>query len=240
MDFALQLWSINTELEKDFYGTLEKVAQMGYIGVEFAGYGGKDATELKEKLDEYGLTAVGSHIPLDRLKNNLQEEIEYNLAIGNEHLICPWAKLESYADVIELADSLNDIACRLKKYGLKIAYHNHEHEFKKIGKEYILDLLIENTADVALEIDVFWVKYAGIDPVEYIKKCGKQALFIHLKQMCIDKKNVDFSDGIIDMVEIVKASKYAKYFIIEQERLAPVPLISAKNNIEWMERLKLC
>jgi len=234
MDFALQLWSINTKLEKDFYGTLEKVAKMGYTGVEFAGYGQKPAAELKKNLDKYGLIAVGSHISLDKLKNNLQDEIEYSLAIGNKYLVCPWAKLENRADIDELANILNHAANEAKKHGLKIAYHNHNHEFEKIDGQYILDTLIKNTTDVAFEIDIFWVKHAGLDPIEYIKKCGDRAPLIHLKQIDPNKKNVDFSEGIIDMLQIIKASKYAEHFIIEQERLAPTPLASAKNNINWM------
>jgi len=234
MDLALQLWSINTELEKDFYGTLKKVAEMGYKGVEFAGYGGNSAQELKVKLEEYGLISVGSHISLERIKDNLKNEIEYNLVIGSKYLTCPRANLKSYADVDNLTDILNNAATESKKYGLQIAYHNHNQEFEKIGEEYILDLLMRNTIDVVFEIDVFWVKYAGLNPVDYIQKCGKKASLIHLKQIDAAKKCVDFSNGIIDMLKVVEASKYAKYFIVEQDRFTLNPLASAKNNLAWM------
>ncbi|MCL2837709.1 MAG: sugar phosphate isomerase/epimerase [Oscillospiraceae bacterium] len=234
MDFALQLWSINEELEMDFYGTFEKVAKMGYAGVEFAGYGGKSAKELKSKLDEYGLSVAGSHVPLDRLKNSLQEEIEYNLEIGNKFLVCPRAEFSRRDDVYELIDILNNAASEAKKHGLILAYHNHAREFEKIDGEYILDLLIKHVPDLALEIDVFWVKYAGLDPVKYIKQCGDRASLVHLKQINGDKKNVDFSDGVIDMFEIISASKYAKHFIVEQEKATSAPMLSAKRNLEWM------
>jgi len=236
MNFALQLWSINEELEKDFYGTLDKVAKMGYSDVEFAGYGGRSAPELKKELDKLGLNAVSSHIPLDRLKNNLQDEIEYNLTIGSKYLVCPLAKSESLSDVDRLTDILNNAASEAKKYGLKVAYHNHGHEFKKIDDEYILDLIIKNTTGISLEIDVFWLKHAGLDPIEYIKKCGERATLIHLKQIDINNRNVDFSNGIIDMREIINTSRYAEHFIIEQERLSPTPLLSAMNNLEFMLR----
>jgi len=75
---------------------------------------------------------------------------------------------------------------------------------------------------------------SGLDPAEYIKKCGNRATLIHLKQIDANNRNVDFSDGIIDMLEIINASKCAEHFIIEQGRLSPTPLLSAERNLEWM------
>ena len=82
MGIGLQLYTLRDETAVDFAGTLRKVAELGYEGVEFAGYGGLSAAEMQELLQETGLQAVGSHVGLDRLREDLQGEIDYLKAIS--------------------------------------------------------------------------------------------------------------------------------------------------------------
>ena len=64
---ALQLYSVREDCERDLSGTLAAVAKMGYEGVEFAGYYGRSARELRAMVDDLGLAVVGTHIGLDTL-----------------------------------------------------------------------------------------------------------------------------------------------------------------------------
>ena len=129
---GLQLWSVKDEMEKDFKGTLKKVAEIGYDGVEFAGYGGLSSVELKALLESLKLKACGSHVSLTELTDNIDAVILYSLEIGNKYIICPYAEVNSKEDVLELAAKLNVIGQKCKDSGLIFGYHNHAHEFKEI------------------------------------------------------------------------------------------------------------
>ena len=85
---AVQLYTLHAECEKDFYGTLERVAGLGFNGVELAGYWGKEAEDLKATLDRLGLKAVSSHVPLERMEENLEAELEYLKAINCNNIVC--------------------------------------------------------------------------------------------------------------------------------------------------------
>ena len=224
LPIGLQLWSIKEELEKDFKGTLKKVAEMGYDGVEFAGYGGLSSTELKTLLVDLGLKACGSHVSITELTENIDAVIEYSLEIGNKYIICPYAEFNSKQDVLDLAAKLNVIGEKCKAKGLICGYHNHSHEFKKFEGEYILDLLYKETdAELVIaEIDTYWVEYAGVNVVDYIKKHAGRCQLIHIKDMEKTGDNIqstEVGNGIMNFSPIIfEAEKQgATWLIVEQE-----------------------
>lgn len=90
LKLGLQLYTVREEMEKDFEGTLKKVAELGYQGVEFHTFFGRSSAEVKKLLDENGLVAIGTHTPYDRMQNALDEEIAYNKEIGSSSLIVPY------------------------------------------------------------------------------------------------------------------------------------------------------
>lgn len=238
MEVSLQLYSINEETKKDFREAVKKVSQIGYKGVEFAGYGGLTAEEMKEFLEENHLYSVGCHCGLPVFENSFEEELEYNYAIGSRYMILPWAKLDTMEEVEHLVQVLNEASFEAEKKGIKVGYHNHDHEFNKIDGSYIMDLIAEKTNDnVILELDVFWVAYAGIDPLEYIEKWGKKVELIHIKQIDEKKANVDVQDGIIDMGKVKDVSRYAKYFVVEHEEFDKPVWDSIRNDFETLDKI---
>lgn len=221
---AVQLWSLQEKTAEDFRGTLKRVSEMGYDGVEFAGFGGIEAAEMKKLLDEYGLEASGAHIRLDELENNLDEIAEYNKTIGNKYIVCPMVWIESEADCVNFHKRMCVVAERLKEYGIVMGYHNHEREFKKYNGVYANDIIIGDDGKLIYEIDVYWTTYAGIDTVEYIKKAGKRCPLVHLKdmQICDDgsKKDTTFGDGVVEHKKVLSAaleSCCSEWLIIEWE-----------------------
>ena len=95
MEYGLQLFSVRDVTERDMEGALRQVAEMGYRSVEFAGFFGHSAQEIKGWLDKYGLTASGTHTGMSELTGDkLQETIAYHQAIGCRNLIVPY---ESFA-----------------------------------------------------------------------------------------------------------------------------------------------
>jgi sugar phosphate isomerase/epimerase len=238
MEISLQLYSIHEETTRNFTGSVNRVGEIGFNGVEFAGYGGLTAGEQKMLLKESGLYSVGTHCGLTVFEESFEAELEYSKAIGSKYIICPYAKLDTLEEIEHLAGVLNEAAERAAKEGIKVGYHNHAHEFVQIGGRYALDLLAEKTNDnVVLELDVFWVAYAGVDPVEYIKKWGRRVELIHMKQINAKKENVDMGDGILDMTEIKEAAQFASYFVLEHEEYDKPVWDAIKNDYEVLSRI---
>ncbi|MCG8500758.1 MAG: sugar phosphate isomerase/epimerase [Firmicutes bacterium] len=240
---ALQLYTLREETEKDFIGTLEKVAAIGYQGVEFAGYGGLSASELKACLDRLGLKAAGSHVSMDQLTSNLDEVIAFNKAIGNAYIICPWAEFETKEDYINTAKKFNEIGQRCNENGLIFCYHNHDHEFDVVDGNYGLDILYGESAEnlVKAEIDTYWVQYAGVDPVGYIKQYRGRCPLIHLKDMEAGEKKdyAEIGNGVMDIKAIVDAAKEngAKWLVVEQDECKRQPLESVTISFENLKKM---
>ena len=241
-EVGLQLYSLREETEKDFCATVEKVAKMGYTGVEFAGYGGLKPAALAQLLKDNGLAAYGTHFgALPKTDAELDAQIEMNLALGNSYLVCPWHDMKTRDDALRLAEIMNETATKLKPHGLRLGYHNHAHEFAKDGDNTLMDVLMENTEkEIFAEFDVFWVAYAGYDPVEYIRKYAGRQPLMHLKELAADRRaNVELGTGVLDFAAIIRAGQQAgtEHFIIEQEEYTLPPLESCKASLDAVLRL---
>lgn len=240
---SLQLYTLREETEKDFIGTLEKVAEIGYQGVEFFHYGGLTAAELKAQLDRLGLKASGSHIAIDQLMTNLDAVIDYNIQIGSSYIILPWTNYENKEEYIELARICNEIGKKCKEKGIQFCYHNHRQEFKVIDGEYALDILFNLTDPelVQAEIDVYFLKYIGLDPAEYIKKYTGRCPLIHIKDIENDEEHsfTEVGNGILDVEGIAAVAEEigTKWLIVEQNKFKRSPFESVEisfNNIKNM------
>ena len=238
---GLQLYSLRDETAKDFPGTLRKVAEMGYKAVEFAGYGGMKPSELSALLKELGLEIYGSHVGSEKLEKTLDQEIEMNLALGNRHLVCPYAPIKTREDTLKLADFLNTCNEKIRAVGMNLGYHNHAHEFEKDGGEYLLDILFTSVdPSIFAEVDVFWVAYAGVDPIQYILKYPNRQPLIHLKELgASGKDNVEIGKGTLDFSGIIKTAQAlgTSRFVVEQEEYTIPPLESCKASLDALLKL---
>ena len=205
LQIALQLYTIRDETARDFTAALGKVAGLGYKGVEFFDYGGIASSELRNILMNLDLKAVNTHISLERMEANADKEIKYASELGLKDLTIPRLpedRRRSREDYIKFADTLEAIGARCSKEGIRLHFHNHYYEFDLFGDSRGMDIILENTSAVnlSIELDTFWVEYAGIDPVEYLKKNAARIEMIHLKDMiklrCMMRK-VNYSALII-------------------------------------------
>lgn len=236
MKVCLQLYSLAKHGVKGLEELLKQSSEIGYDGVELLKHD-NSAEETVKLLKKYGLYAPSAHIGKEYLEKNFNEILEFHKKIGAEYVIIPW---ESYEDnkLRETIDFLNKASVEAKSYGLKVGYHNHSHEFKKIDGKYIIDHLFENTnEDVVFELDVYWIYKGGEDPIKYIEKFGKRVQLVHLKQSNSEKENVDFPDGILDMKKIIEAAKYANHFIVEQETYKISPFVSCKADVDYLKSI---
>ncbi|MCL2334437.1 MAG: sugar phosphate isomerase/epimerase, partial [Endomicrobia bacterium] len=170
MDASIQLYSLR-DSGANLRQQLERVAKIGYKGVEFCGYEDISANEMKALLAGHGLTPTGTHVGPDIFFGDIDGQIEYCAETGIKYLILPWADLNRAEDIKKVAEILNSASEKAKKSGVVVGYHNHAHEFNKIGGEYILDLLFKSLEkDVIMQLDLYWIRLTGIDPVDYINK----------------------------------------------------------------------
>lgn len=177
----LQTYSLGSAMREDFCGSLKKVAQMGYAGVEFAGgYGNMEAGELKSYLAELGLEPISSHVGLEQI----EEHISYLAELGASYIICPNTPLRSEEEVLQKAEEMNRLGALAQKAGLKFGYHNHTPEFELVNGRYILDILMENTDPdlVMFQLDAGWATCAGIDVPAYIEAHAGRIELIHVKE----------------------------------------------------------
>jgi sugar phosphate isomerase/epimerase len=180
---GLQLYSVREQCAKNLPATLEDVARIGFRHVEFAGYHGRNAKDLRKLLDANGLAACGTHTPYESvLPARLQETIDFNLTIGNKFLIVPWMEAKSKQAWLDKAKQFNEIAQKLKPHGLLTGYHAHAHDFEKFDGQSAWDIFFGSTTpDVVMQLDTSNCLDGGADPVAVLKKYPGRALSIHLK-----------------------------------------------------------
>lgn len=228
---GLQLYSIQKEMEKDFIGSLKKVRQIGYDGVEFAGFGPFTADALKKELDQIGLLAMSAHVGFERIREHMDAVVSDAVMLGLSWVICPGHALETRKDIEELSHVLILLSEKLKPHKIKVGYHNHSHEFtNKIDGICTMDLLVEATKgnDVFFEIDTCWAGYANVDPVSYIDSLRERSGPVHCKDLNHNYKelaphdiNAEVGTGCIDFPAVLSVMKknhtQANGLIVEQE-----------------------
>ena len=181
---GLQLYSVREQCTADLPGTLAAVSKIGYRAVEFAGYYGRSAKDLRKLLDDNGLVACGTHTPYESVQGDkLKETVEFNRTIGNKFLIVPWMdEAKSKQEWLDRAKLFNEIADQVKPDGMWVGYHAHSHDFKQIEGVTAWDLFFGNTkAEVVMQLDTSNCCEGGADPVAVLKKYPGRARSIHLK-----------------------------------------------------------
>ncbi len=242
---ALQLYSVREQCQEDLEGTLEAVADMGYEGVEFAGYYERSAEELRGMLDELGLEVAGTHTGLNTLMGDeLERTIEFNKLLGNPYLVVPGLpqeRRESKDAILDTARLLNEMAAAVKPHGMKVGYHNHNWEFTSIEGETGWDILF-GAADpaVIMQVDTGNALNGGADPVPSIEQYPGRATTVHLKDYSEGEGWVIIGEGDIrwdDFFHACETVGGTEWYIVEQEshRLSPLETVAqCLENLEEM------
>ncbi len=236
---ALELYTVRDETGRDFAGTLRRVAEIGYSGVEFAGYGGLSAQEMAALLAETGLLVAGTHLGLDALEGQqLDTSMRYCQDIHCSCIVLPslaneWRTPEG---IRALAPRLNEIGRRCREQGITFGYHNHDFEFTRFDGIYLIDYLLQATdaSLVKIELDVYWAAYAGIDPVTYLEALGERVALIHLKDMAADRSMTEVGKGILDMRHICAFAQVRGLWCAVENDYPQMPsLESARISLEY-------
>jgi len=229
---GLQLYSIRDDCARDLPGTLKAVAKMGYDGVEFAGYHGYSAKELRKMLDDLGLRCCGTHLGIEALLGEeLPHTVEFNLTLGNPFLIVPGLPDEytvSLAAWRKTAAVFSEAAARVAPQGLRVGYHNHYTEFQKMEGEVPFDVFF-NTAhpSVVMQLDIGNAMEGGADALAYLRRYAARAGTVHFKEHAHGNPNALLGEGDVNWKEVFaicqKAGK-TDWYVVEQESYAFPPM----------------
>ncbi len=188
---ALQLYSVRDNMAEDFEGTLKKVKELGFDGVEFAGLFDKTPAEVKKLVNEIGLTPISAHVPFADMVNDTENVLSGYAEIGCKFVVVPYMTEEyrpGAEKFDELIEGIKKIGAKARELGMTLLYHNHDFEFVKIGDEYGLDVLYASVdAEIfKTELDTCWVNVGGENPAEYILKYSGRSPVVHLKDFVIN------------------------------------------------------
>ncbi len=181
---ALQLYSVRTDMEKDVPGTLKAVKEMGYDGVELAGFYGVAPAQMKAYLDEVGLTPISAHVPLAELLADADKVIADYKTVGVKYIVVPYLEEERRPGNAGFEKCVEDVKALAKKCaesGLPLQYHNHDFEFKTVDGEYGLDIFLASAPELGLELDTCWAAVAGVKPGKYLRSYKGRTPVLHLK-----------------------------------------------------------
>lgn len=192
---GLQLYSVRTDLEADFYGTLKKVREMGYAGVEFYGeYYGNDVVTVKRWCTELGLIPFSNHVPFQQMIDNLDKVIAENTVLGVQYIVFPYMDEASRPGVnpeqfAATVAAIAEVGTKVREAGFQLLYHNHDFEFAGLpdGTTAYFSIFDEK-GFVQNEIDVCWASYAGNDPAELLQKYAGRIPVVHLKDYYLEGK----------------------------------------------------
>ena len=226
---SVQLWSIKDDVAKDFEGTLKKLADMGFQGVEFAGNFGpyaEDPKGLKKFLNKLGLKASGAHVGFDKFSDeNFDKTVAFYKAIDCHYLIIPMDhRAFTQEGAKEVAADLEKVQAKLKPHGMHTGYHNHKGEM--LGKEGKTpwDVIGTGTStDVILQQDVGWTEVADKDPIDFIKAYPGRTITTHYKAAAPEegnKENPIIGKDTTDWEALIVANRTVGgtlWLVVEQE-----------------------
>ncbi len=240
---ALQLYTVRETIKKDgLMSVLKAVAASGYKGVEGGSFtGNMTAKDLRLALDDLGLSFVSGHVNTAEIQGNFEHLLNDYVTLGANYVGLAWVGEEwrTESGWVKAARLMEKAALQATKHGLTFFYHNHDFEFVKTESGKLGFDVLFDTADPALvksELDVYWVKKGGQDPVTYINKLAGRAPLLHIKDMSADVSQTFeiVGDGIIDFGAVFKAgdANGADWYIVEQDLCPKGEVESARKSYE--------
>lgn len=243
---ALQLYSFRAQFAKDVPGTMAKVQAMGINYVELAGTYGLSVPDFLKLLQKHNLTPIGTGVDFDMLEKNPQQAVDDAKTLGVKYVVCFWIPHKgnefTIEDINKAVMVFNKAGKLLKDNGFSFCYHPHGYEFRPYGNGMLFDELAKNLNPryVNFEMDTYWIKHPGQDPVALLQKYPKRFPLLHVKDRQIGtvgnqngqtdvETNVVLGTGDVGLPAIMKeAAKIGvEYAIIEDESSrseAQVPL----------------
>lgn len=240
MKLAVQLYSLRHHMEngENFLDILKKVKELGFDGVEFAGFHGYSAEELKKTLDELGLTAVGAHMGLHDFKEeNLAKTLEIGKTLGAKTLGIGGADTKTETSLNEVIEIMGNADKAAEKEGIKVYFHNHTEEFKEPLYNTVPGTIFERLAAAChMQIDTYWSFHAGKENYSLISEYKDRIAHLHIKDG-LDGHPMALGEGNNDLVTVVKAAEDndIEWLILENDDPVPDGISDITRSMEWLK-----
>jgi len=250
-NISIQLYSVREDIQRDFKGTIAKVAEAGYKGVEAANYNdgkfyGLTPEEFKNEIEAVGMEVISSHTgrPLEeKIADTNWDEvwawwdtaIDAHKRADMKYIVAPSMPTPAtLSDLKEYCDYYNQIGEKCNAAGMKFGYHNHAFEYEEIDGEIMYDYMLENTDPdkVFFEMDVYWTTQGGYNPIDYFNKYPNRFKLLHIK----DEKELGGDDSVMDMDNLFQNidKSGVEHIIVEVEHYNFEPLESIKMSIDYL------
>jgi sugar phosphate isomerase/epimerase len=239
---ALQLYTLREAAQTNFEGVVRNVADIGYVGVEPAGFPGTNAEGAAKLFKSLGLQVPSIHasFPVGDAKN---QAIETAQALGTKRIISGIGRGDKWdtADKIKAnCDLINEAAANVAGHGLTVGYHNHWWEFDTIvdGRPAYEHMLEQLDSSVFFQIDTYWVRVGGKNILDVIKQIGNRAPVLHIKDGPADKPESDMvavGSGVMDWQAIMAASaSTAEWHIVELDRCGSDMMTAVADSYQYL------
>ena len=249
---ALQLYTMrdHTQTPADLAVTLKRVRAIGYQAVQVSGIPSYDDAEMKRLLDGEGLVCAATHEPGDRILGEPAKVAEHLHRLGCRDTAFPHPAgraLNTLEEVKAFAADLQAAGKVLHEAGIRLSYHNHHVEFRRVGGKPILEILYQETDPryLSAELDTYWVQYGGGDPIAWCRAMQGRMPVLHVKDYGINENNeivyCEVGSGNLDWPGIVAAADTAgvEWFAVEQDTCPGDPFVSVRKSFEFL-RDHLC
>jgi sugar phosphate isomerase/epimerase len=247
---GVQLYTVRSLLERDFEGTLQRIAEIGFQEVEFAGYFRRPPRQIRSLLQSLKLDAPGGHMPYEALAQpgEWDRVLEMANELGHRYVVIAWTPASdrrTLDDWKRIAERFNAAGRAARRAGLTFAYHNHEFEFTPLGAGPLpFDVLLTESDPelVKIELDLYWITLGGQDPLEYFRRQPGRFPLVHVKDMQRggeQPRMVDVGAGDIDFAAIFAERERAgiRHFFVEHDEPA-APLDSIRASYQHLRAMR--
>jgi len=243
---SVQLYTLRKDCEKDFPGTLRKVASLGFGAVEFAGLYGHSAEEIRQVLNEAKLRATGCHVGLPDLQKNFDQiQTDYVTTLGCDYVIVPSGprKFDDGGKTWrKFCEDMRAMTRQCREAGIKLGYHNHSFEFENTvdGKPAYDIMFHEDPANSPVaEMDICWVANGKHDPVNELRRLKNRVRLLHVKDLNPGPpgRDADVGTGVIQWNAVYKAAHEAgvKWLIVERDHPDASAFDSISNSLKYLK-----
>lgn len=240
---ALQLYSLRELTKHDYAGVIRKIATMGYDGVEVAGFDGTSVAAADKLFKELGLQVVGVHLPFP-VGDKKNEILDLNATFGCKYMIVAQIgpdDTQNMDTLKVLCAKANQAQANAKERGMTLMLHNHWWEYAEIDGKLIVDHMLDLLDPaILLELDTYWIKVAGIDPAERVKKMGSRSPVLHIKDGPGNREAsmLAVGSGIMDIPAILKAGgANTEWWVMEADRMDSDPFELVQQSCKYMKGL---
>ena len=221
MEIGAQLYTVRQACQtlEDCAEALERVAEIGYRNVQVSGGCAFEPEWLKAQLDRAGLKCVLTHTAADRIAGETERVVRDHEIFGCDYIGLGWHTFEDEAAFEGFVGRFGPAARAIREAGKTFMYHNHAHEFDKLGGRLVLERLVEAVPEMGVTLDTYWAQVGGADPAQWLEKLAGRIPCIHLKDCAYGQRMAVIGEGNINFDRVFEKAEAGgtRYMLVEQD-----------------------